>query len=210
MLYYTWKVEEISSVMSAKHNPVCYIVAGPNGAGKTTFALQYLPKIVSCNNFINADEIAKGVSPLNFEAGLLQASKIFLQSLNRKIENKETFAFETTLSGRSYLTQIPQWQQDGWKVVLIYLYIPSAEFSAFRVQQRYEQGGHNVPADAIIRRYPRSIKNLFLYSEVCDQTFCFNNEQGMVASVFERTKGQPVEIIDKVTYSRIMEVVNHE
>ena len=60
------------------------------------------------------------------------------------------------------------------------------------------------------RRYPRSIKNLFLYSEVCDQTFCFNNEQGMVASVFERTKGQPVEIIDKITYSRIMEVVNHE
>ena len=196
--------------MSAKKQPVCYIVAGPDGAGKTTFALQYLPKIVSCKNFINADEIAKGVSPLNFEAGLLQASKIFLQSLDQKLESKETFAFETTLSGRSYLTQIPQWQQDGWKVVLIYLYIPSAEFSAFRVQQRFEQGGHNVPAETIVRRYPRSIKTLFLYSEVCDQTFCFNNEQGMVASVFERTKGQPVEIIDKITYSRIMEVVNHE
>ena len=133
---------EVLPIMSAKKQPICYIVAGPNGAGKTTFALQYLPKIVSCNNFINADEIAKGVSPLNFEAGLLQASKIFLQSLNQKIENKETFAFETTLSGRSYLTQIPQWQQAGWKVVLIYLYIPSAEFSAFRVQQRFEQGGH--------------------------------------------------------------------
>ena len=196
--------------MSAKHNPVCYIVAGPNGAGKTTFALQYLPKIVSCNNFINADEIAKGVSPLNFEAGLLQASKIFLQSLNRKIENKETFAFETTLSGRSYLTQIPQWQQDGWKVVLIYLYIPSAEFSAFRVQQRFEQGGHNVPVDAIVRRYPRSIKNLFLYSEVCDQTLCFNNKLGDVRPVFEKLKGQPLEIMDNVTYSKIMEVANHE
>ena len=85
--------------MSAKKQPICYIVAGPNGAGKTTFALQYLPKIVSCNNFINADEIAKGVSPLNFEAGLLQASKIFLQSLNQKIENKETFAFETLCPG---------------------------------------------------------------------------------------------------------------
>ena len=93
--------------MSAKRQPICYIIAGPKGAGKTTFALQYLPKIVSCNNFINADEIAKGVSPLNFEAGLLQASKIFLQALNKKLENKENFAFETTLSGRSYLTQIP-------------------------------------------------------------------------------------------------------
>ena len=81
-------------IMNAKKQPICYIVAGPNGAGKTTFALQYLPKIVSCNNFINADEIAKGMSPLNFKAGLLQASKIFLESLNQKIENKETFAFK--------------------------------------------------------------------------------------------------------------------
>lgn len=201
---------EALPIMNTKKQPICYIVAGPNGAGKTTFALQYLPKIVSCNNFINADEIAKGVSPLNFEAGLLQASKIFLESLNQKIENKETFAFETTLSGRSYLTQIPQWQQDGWKVVLIYLYIPSAEFSAFRVQLRFEQGGHNVPAEAIVRRYPRSIKNLFLYSEVCDQTLCFNNKLGDVRPVFEKLKGQPLEIMDNVTYSRIMEVVNHE
>ena len=196
--------------MSADKRPVCYIVAGPNGAGKTTFALQYLPRIVSCNNFINADEIAKGVSPLNFEAGLLLASKIFLQALKQKLERKETFAFETTLSGRSYLAQIPQWQQAGWKVVLIYLYIPSAEFSASRVQQRFEQGGHNVPMDAIIRRYPRSLKNLFLYADVCDKTWCFNNEQGDVIPVFEKTKGCPSEIIDKVTYTNIMEEINHE
>ena len=196
--------------MSAKKQSTCYIVAGPNGAGKTTFALQYLPKIVSCNNFINADEIAKGVSPLNFEAGLLQASKIFLQSLKQKLASKETFAFETTLSGRSYLTQIPQWQYEGWNVVLIYLYIPSAEFSASRVLQRFEQGGHNVPADAIVRRYPRSIKNLFLYSEVCDKTLCFNNKLGDVKPVFEKNKNQPIEVLDSITYSKIMEIVNHE
>ena len=204
------RVMEVLPIMNAKKQPICYIIAGPNGAGKTTFALQYLPKIVMCNNFINADEIAKGVSPLNFEAGLLQASKIFLQSLSKKLEHKETFAFETTLSGRSYLAQIPKWQQDGWNVILIYLYIPSVEFSALRVQQRFEQGGHNVPLDAIVRRYPRSIKNLFLYSEVCDKTLCFNNEQGNIIPVFERTKGQSIEIIDKNTYSKIRKVVNNE
>ncbi|MBQ7403874.1 MAG: zeta toxin family protein [Lentisphaeria bacterium] len=196
--------------MKTEKQPTCYIVAGPNGAGKTTFALQYLPKIVSCNNFINADEIAKGVSPLDFEAGLLQASKIFLKTLNQKIQNKETFAFETTLSGKSYLSQIPKWQQAGWKVVLIYLYIPSAEFSSCRVRQRFEQGGHNVPEDAIIRRYPRSIKNLFLYAAVCDQTLCFNNEQGNIVSIFEQTKGNPMNIYDDISYSRIMEVCSHE
>ena len=83
--------------------PHCYVVAGPNGAGKTTFALEYLPRIVSCRDFINADEIAKGLSPLDYEAGLLRASKIFLETLNRKIEERNDFAFETTLSGRTYL-----------------------------------------------------------------------------------------------------------
>ena len=106
---------------SSKKHPVCYIVAGPNGAGKTTFALRYLPRIAACDNFINADEIARGISPLNFEAGLLPASKIFLQTLRRKLRQRETFAFETTLSGRSYLAQIPRWRESGWQVVFIYL-----------------------------------------------------------------------------------------
>ena len=82
--------------------------------------------------------------------------------------------------------------------------------SALRVQQRFEQGGHNVPADAIVRRYPKSVKNLFLYSEVCDQTLCFNNKLGDVKPVFEKKQGQQIEIVDKVTYSRIMEIVNNE
>ena len=93
---------------------------------------------------------------------------------------------------------------------MIYLYIPSAEFSASRVLQRFEQGGHNVPADAIVRRYPRSIKNLFLYSEVCDKTLCFNNKLGDVKPVFEKNKNQSIEVFDSITYSKIMEIVNHE
>ncbi len=81
-------------------NPTCYIIAGPNGAGKTTFALNYLPKITGCRDFINVDEIAKGLSPLDFEAGLIQAGKIFLSLLEQKIAHKKDFAFETTLSGK--------------------------------------------------------------------------------------------------------------
>lgn len=191
--------------MSAEKHPVCYIVAGPNGAGKTTFALRYLPHIVACKNFINADEIARGVSPLDFESGLLQASRIFLQSLAHKVALRETFAFETTLSGRAYIPQIKKWREDGWKVVLIYLYVSSAEFSAKRVEQRVRQGGHDIPADAIIRRYPRSMKNLFPYSDICDRTFCFNNENGDVVPVFERIgNGRPM-INDNKTYSKILE-----
>lgn len=196
--------------MSFEKTPTCYIIAGPNGAGKTTFALQYLPKIVDCQNFINADEIARGISPLNIEGGLLQASKIFLQTLSRKLKSHETFAFETTLSGRSYLPQIQQWQRDGWRVVLIYLFIPSAEFSANRVIMRVKQGGHNIPAEAIIRRYPRSIRNLFLYAEVCDKTLCFNNEKGEIQPVFEKLKASPAEIFDESIYKQILKGFQNE
>ena len=100
---------------SAIKHPICYIVAGPNGAGKTTFTLKYLPEIACCDNFINADEIARGISPLNVEAGLLSASKIFLQTLDQKLQQRKSFAFETTLSGRSYLTRIPVGRRRGGK-----------------------------------------------------------------------------------------------
>ena len=196
--------------MNAEKQPQCYVVAGPNGAGKTTFALTYLPVMVSCHDFINADEIAKGLSPLDFEAGLLKAGKIFLEILDQKIKGRKDFAFETTLSGRTYLSRIRQWRKSGWKVVLFYLYIPNAEFSAMRVQQRVLQGGHNIPWDDISRRYPRSIRNLFDYAEVCDQTFCFDNTGSQVVSIFEKRFGMPMEIHDTERFSRLQRGLKNE
>jgi len=93
---------------------------------------------------------------------------------------------------------------------LIYLYIPGAEFSAFRVRQRVKQGGHDIPLDDIIRRYPRSIKNLFAYAGVCDRTFCFDNKDGNVKPVFEKEKGRSAKIFDQITYARITRMAGHE
>ena len=196
--------------MDRKKEKVCYIIAGPNGAGKTTFALKYLPKIVACNNFINADEIAKGISPLDFERGLLQASKIFLAEVDKKIKDSETFAFETTLSGKSYLPKIKNWQKMGWKVILWYLYIPSAEFSALRVTQRVIQGGHNIPLADINRRFPRSIKNLFEYAEVCNEIRCFDNTNNQVVPIFEKHIGKNIAIFDEDRYAKLLQVKNNE
>ncbi|MBS1371225.1 MAG: hypothetical protein HPZ91_14835 [Lentisphaeria bacterium] len=185
-------------------SPTCYIIAGPNGAGKTTFAMKYLPKIAGCLNFINADEIARGLSPLNVEAVQLQASKIFLNAIEDKICLRENFAFETTLSGKAYLQKIKQWKNDGWRVELFYLYLPNAEFSAKRVEYRVKQGGHNIPADAIERRYPRSVANLFEYADVCDVTHCVDNSQREISLIFD-VDANGVNIYNDTIYKQMKE-----
>ena len=189
--------------MKREKQPQCYVIAGPNGAGKTMFALKYLPLIASCYVFINADEIAKGLSPLNFEAGLLKAGKLFLENLNQRIRLRKDFAFETTLSGRMYLPRIAEWRKAGWFVTLFYLYIPNAEFSAKRVRERVLEGGHDIPPDDIVRRYPRSIRNLFAYADVCDDTICFDNTGNNIISIFEKHYGQSLIIKDKECFSNI-------
>ena len=189
--------------MKREKRPQCYVIAGPNGAGKTTFALKYLPLIASCYDFINADEIAKGLSPLNYEAGLLKAGKLFLEALEQKIAERKDFAFETTLSGRMYLPRIAEWRKAGWFVTLFYLYIPNAEFSAHRVHERVLEGGHDIPPDDIVRRYPRSIRNLFAYADVCDDTICFDNTGNKIITIFEKHFGQSLIIKDKERFSNI-------
>ena len=99
----------------------CYIVAGPNGAGKTTFARTYLPKEVDCLNFVNADLIAEGISPLQPEAAAIEAGKMLLRRIEEFVANGESFAFETTLSGLSYTRRIPSWREEGYRIVLFYL-----------------------------------------------------------------------------------------
>jgi predicted ABC-type ATPase len=109
--------------MTTRSSPSCWIIAGPNGAGKTTFALQYLPA-VNCQHFINADLIAAGLSPLAPETGLIAASRLFLREIQNRIRAREDFAFETTLTGRSYLKLIRRLKSEGWRVELIYLVYP--------------------------------------------------------------------------------------
>ncbi|MDO9105782.1 MAG: zeta toxin family protein [Methylovulum sp.] len=171
--------------------PTCWIIAGPNGAGKTTFALHFLPKVALCRHFVNADLIAAGLSPLAPEQQLLAASRLFLHEIENHIAAGQDFAFETTLAGRSYLKLIRRLQASGWRVELIYLALPSAELSGLRVAERVAHGGHDIPADAIVRRFPRSLHNFFqLFSPLVDQAFCFMNNDNTPTLVFQQNAGQ--------------------
>ncbi len=167
--------------------PTCWIIAGPNGAGKTTFALEYLPSVVHCQRFINADLIASGLSPLAPEQQLVAASRLFLREIEQCIAERQSFAFETTLSGRSYLKLIHRLQADGWRVELIYLALPNADISRLRVAERVLHGGHNIPEDDIIRRFPKSLYNLLnVFAALVDQTVCFMNYGVSVELVFRQ------------------------
>ncbi len=165
----------------------CWIIAGPNGAGKTTFALEYLPNVAGCIHFINADLIAAGLSPLAPERQLLAASRIFLQKIETRIAAREDFAFETTLSKRSYLRLIERLRRDGWRVRLIYLALPSVEMSKLRVAERVAHGGHDIPAADIERRFSRSLRNLLNeFSKLVDGCSCFMNDEENPILVFEQ------------------------
>jgi predicted ABC-type ATPase len=173
--------------MNTPPNPICWIIAGPNGAGKTTFALEYLPTIANCRNFINADLIAAGLSPLTPETAIVAASRLFLKEIENRIHNRQDFAFETTLAGLSYLKLIRRLRSGGWRVELIYLALPSAAMSQMRVAERVAHGGHNIPLADIQRRFPRSLYNLlYRFSHIVDRTQCFMNEGNSPQLIFEQ------------------------
>jgi len=183
---------------------ICTIIAGPNGAGKTTFALEYLSRTSTCNRFINADLIASGLSPLSPESEQMKASRLFLKEIKEAINNQECFAFETTLSGKMYIRLIKQLQAKGWVVNLIYLYLPSVQVSIERVAERVKHGGHNIPTESILRRYPRSLKNLIeLYSPLCDTTVCIDNAGELQKIIFTQELNSRA-IQDKQSYQELL------
>jgi predicted ABC-type ATPase len=152
------------------------IIGGPNGAGKTTFAREFLPREAECPDFINADLIAAGLSPFDPDRASLRAGRMVLEEIQRRISRNESFAFETTLSGRGYASMIQRWRAKGYKVRLIYLDLPAADLAVARVSARVAQGGHNVPEDVIRRRFEKGLANFHnLYKAIVSSWVLYDN-----------------------------------
>lgn len=139
--------------------PRIVVIAGPNGAGKTTFAGEFLPNEAGCPIFVNADLIAAGLSPFAPELAAIKAGRLMLEAIGEHVARRESFAFETTLAGRTYGRMIPDWRQRGYVVKLIFLALPDAEMAIARVAARVAQGGHNVPEAVIRRRFDAGLRN---------------------------------------------------
>ena len=151
------------------------IIAGPNGSGKTTFARTFLPKEAKCPRFINADLIAAGLSPFAPDTASIRAGRLMLEEIASCVQYGESFALETTLSGRSYLRHIRQWRAAAYHVSLFFLMLPDVEIAIARVAQRVRQGGHNIPEEIIRRRFAAGLWNLKVYRSEVDSWATFDN-----------------------------------
>jgi predicted ABC-type ATPase len=156
-----------------------YIIAGCNGAGKTTASFTILPEILDCKEFVNADEIAKGLSPFQPEKVSIEAGRIMLKRINELLSENEIFAFETTLSTKSYKNKITEAKEKGYRVTLLFFWLQSIELANERVKTRVLEGGHNIAFEIVERRYKKGIKNLFdIYLPIVDGALIFDNSEG--------------------------------
>ena len=153
-----------------------YIIAGPNGAGKTTVSYNFLPEILGCKEFINADEIARGLSPFNTESVAFRAGRLMLERIKDLIAKGETFSFETTLSTKSYYSLIKKAKYSGYRVTLLFVYLNSKEMAIKRVENRVAEGGHDIPKNVIERRFDNGLRNLInRYIPIVDSWVLLDN-----------------------------------
>lgn len=153
-----------------------YIIAGCNGAGKTTASMTVLPEVLHCREFVNADEIAKGLSPFRPEEVAVQAGRLMLERIDRLLARGETFAIETTLATRSYARLVRRAKAVGYTVLLLFFWLPSPEMAEMRVAQRVAEGGHDIPREVIRRRYWLGLRNLLeIYAPEVDVWSMYDN-----------------------------------
>lgn len=183
--------------------PTIYLIAGCNGAGKTTFAKEFLPTEVKCLRFLNADEIARGLSPLDPAAGAVKAARLLLTEVRDAIRSGQSFGLETTLSGLSYVRLLVNARDQAYVVKLYYLWLPSAAVAVRRVRERVRKGGHSVPAADIRRRYARSLRNLVRrYLPLADEWTIFDNSGREPRLVADGACGH-ARVMDATLYHRI-------
>lgn len=152
-----------------------FIIAGCNGAGKTTASFTILPEILQCNEFVNADEITRGLSPFQPETVAFEAGRIMLHRMDELLSERVDFAFETTLSTKSYTGRIKRAQAAGYKVQLIFFWLKSVDLA----RKRVKNGGHHIPEDVIARRYVRGIDNLFaIYFDIVMKFWSLTTARG--------------------------------
>jgi predicted ABC-type ATPase len=191
--------------------PNLYIISGCNGAGKTTASFTVLPEMLNCDEFVNADEIARGLSPFNPEKAAIESGRLMLSKIDHLIKGKKDFAFETTLSTKSYANKILKAKQSGYQVTLIFFWLDSADLAIERVLTRVLEGGHNIPVPVITRRYYSGIKNLFeIYIPICDYWMIFNNSKTPSELIAEGYSDKDIDIKNLINFETLKQLSQYD
>ena len=187
----------------SKKSPNLYIIAGPNGAGKTTFAKEFLPHYAKCENFVNADLIAQGLSPFSPAAAGIKAGRLLLKQIHEFAERRADFAFETTLAGKTYIQLLRKLKQQGYATHLFFLWIPSVELAVARIKNRVAEGGHDVPVTDVRRRFGRSVQHFFkVYKPLLDSWTLFDNSTTQPSLIAEE-KGGKLIVVDAELFAKV-------
>jgi predicted ABC-type ATPase len=188
------------------------MIAGPNGAGKTTMTLELIRSCSMLYEFINTDEIARGLAPKHPESMALTASKLMIKRVKELLNADKSFAFETTASGTNYVKHLKSAKAKGYEISMTFLWLSKPEEAIRRVAQRVKQGGHYVPEDSIVRRYYAGIKNLVLYYlPLADEVLVINNsleEEVSKRVIARKNKNNSIDILDRMIWRKIEEIAN--
>lgn len=185
-----------------------YIISGCNGAGKTTVSYTVLPEILDCREFVNADEIARGLSPFNPEGMAIEAGRLMLSRIEELLSREETFSIETTLATKSYLNLVRRAQAKGYHVNIVFFWLRTPELAIQRVAERVQHGGHNIPEYIIRRRYEAGINNLFhLFIPEVDYWGIYDNSEQPRIKITSGSKMKGVDVFNEELYKTIKEYV---
>ena len=185
-----------------------YIIGGCNGAGKTTASYTILPEILDCREFVNADEIAYGLSPFNPEGVAVEAGRLALKRVAELLERDETFSIETTLAARTFVKLVHRAQDKGYNVSLLFFWLNSMDLAIQRVAERVRTGGHNVPEKVIRSRYVSGIHNLFnLYANAVDYWTIFDNSESPRRLIATGGRKRKTKVVETELFNQIQRYV---
>ncbi len=188
-----------------------YIIAGCNGAGKTTASYTILPEIIACKEFVNADEIAKGLSPFQPETVAFESGRIMINRINELLKDNQSFAFETTLSTRSYRNKIIQARTQGYTITLLFFWLNNIALAKERVKIRVIEGGHHIPENVIERRYLKGIYNLIdIYLPIVDGALIFDNSYGKHQLIAQKLTTEILTVIDKPKFNKLKKIYDNK
>ena len=191
--------------------PNLYIISGCNGAGKTTASYTILPEMLNCKEFVNADEIAKGLSPFQPETVSFHAGRIMLERINELLGQNVDFAIETTLTTLSYQKTIELAKSKGYIITLLFFWLNDVNLAIERVKTRVIEGGHNIPEEVIIRRYNKGILNLTnVFVNLCDYWLVIDNSSRPYTFIAEGNEEVETTVYNEETWNKIKNANNEK